>query len=70
MGFLIELGEGDALLEAVLGHVGEIPERGDATHTGPLDFAALASHLSEGGVYRCVSISFHYHCEVEGCADE
>jgi hypothetical protein len=49
---MVELGEGDALLEAVLGRVGEIPELGDRTVTGPLEFSALESHLSEGGSYR------------------
>lgn len=49
---MIELGQGDALLEAVLSHVDEIPNNGDETHTGALDFTALAAHLADGGAYR------------------
>jgi hypothetical protein len=57
VGFMIELGEGDALLEAVLGRVGEIPDNGDRTVTGPLDFSGLERHLREGGAYRYVVLS-------------
>lgn len=48
---MIELGEGDALLEAVLGRVGEIPELGDITVTGPLEFGRVEGVVREG-VYR------------------
>ncbi|KAK5657031.1 hypothetical protein OQA88_3557 [Cercophora sp. LCS_1] len=46
VGFLIELGEEDGLLGAVLVKVGEIPNLGDTTVTGALDFEGLERQYS------------------------
>lgn len=55
VGFLIELGsnnEASALLANVFENVDEISEPGTETHTGPLDFSELSTHLNGTEVFQ------------------
>ncbi|KAK0612625.1 alpha carbonic anhydrase [Bombardia bombarda] len=52
VGFFIDFGELDTLLEPIVAGLPDIPSHGNTTTTGPLDFSSILDHFCSNSIYQ------------------